>query len=73
MGKPWSKREEDVLRQLWEKEEVSFEDILKVFFERTEKAIEGKVKELGLTPQGQRVKAKLDEDYLRKLLTVKDG
>ena len=73
MGKSWSEREERIFRQLWENEDVPYEDIIKVFIERSEKSIEGKARELGLKPKGQRVKAKMDEEYLEKLLTVKNG
>lgn len=73
MGKFWSKQEEDVLKQLWDKEEISYEDILKVFVERPGTAIEKKAYSLGLKTRSQRIKTKLDEDYLRKLLEVTEG
>ena len=73
MGKLWSEREENILRQLWENEDIDYGDILKVFLERTENAINYKAKTLGLKPRGQRIKEKIDEEWLKKLLEVTEG
>ena len=73
MGRLWSKRGENLLKQLWENEKISYEDILRVFLDRTEKAIECKAMELGLKPRSQRVKERIDEEWLKKLLEVTEG
>jgi len=70
MTLPWSEEEIINLEKLWTKDDVSDEDINRVFVSRSWDGIRRKAHSLGL---GRRKRSVIDYDYLRSLGVVIEG
>ena len=69
----WTKEEEDILERLWLNPKVIWEDIERVFVNRTRRAIRHKIIQLRL-PNYTAIRAtSIDKEYLRQLLEVIEG
>ena len=66
----WSDEEKNILKELWPSSKVTVNDILKVFPNRSRKAVEDQANDLGLKrPKG----TEIDMEYLRNLRKVVRG
>lgn len=72
MRKFWSEEENDILRKLWNKDGIEFEDVEKVLIGRTGSAIKNRAYRMGL-PLWCGNKREIDYDHLKKLMEVVEG
>jgi len=70
--KYWTPEEEDLLKDLWYNDELTREDLVKVFL-RTWPGIERKAFRLELPPRHLIEQQRIDEKYLESLLKVVEG
>ena len=73
MRKYWTEEEDDILRDLWNNENVTMEDMMKVLVGRTESAISNRTRRLGLPSPTFRNKSTINYEYYRKLMEVVEG
>jgi len=66
----WSKKELEALQKLWPNPKIPLEEIYKVFPDRSRGAVAEKAHELGIALKRE---GKINEDLLKKLLSVEEG
>ena len=69
----WTEEADKILECLWKQDHIRMSDMLKVFPDRTDDSVCKRAKRMGLPNYCERLKPKIDYDYLKRLGITIEG